>query len=90
MKLQFNVVIPRLYFQAGNSYSFEKMVECNINSAFYLRTLSLSGLPIDLQYLPEDKQRETDPDIRRMLIDAIMLVTFARFMPSYFYHFEHH
>ncbi|XP_078729669.1 protein HGH1 homolog isoform X1 [Lampetra fluviatilis] len=34
----------------------------------------MEGLPIDLQYLPEDKQRENDPDIRRMLIDAIMLL----------------
>nr|XP_032823827.1 protein HGH1 homolog isoform X2 [Petromyzon marinus] len=34
----------------------------------------MEGLPIDLQYLPEDKQRENDPDIRRMLIDTIMLL----------------
>uniref|UniRef100_UPI00398F5766 protein HGH1 homolog n=1 Tax=Pristiophorus japonicus TaxID=55135 RepID=UPI00398F5766 len=30
-------------------------------------------LPIDLQYLPEDKQREQDPDIRKMLLEAINL-----------------
>ncbi|XP_069771213.1 protein HGH1 homolog [Narcine bancroftii] len=32
------------------------------------------GLPVDLQYLPEDKQREKDPDIRRMLLEAINLL----------------
>ncbi|XP_066594572.1 protein HGH1 homolog [Prorops nasuta] len=29
-------------------------------------------LPINLQYLPENKQRETDPDIRIMLLEALM------------------
>lgn len=28
-------------------------------------------LPIDLQWLPEDKKRESDPDIRRMLLEAL-------------------
>lgn len=28
-------------------------------------------LPLELQYLPEDKQRESDPDIRCMLLEAI-------------------
>lgn len=32
------------------------------------------GLPVDLQYLPQDKQREEEPDIRKMLLEAIMLV----------------
>lgn len=32
------------------------------------------GLPVDLQYLPADKQREPDADIRKMLIEAVMLV----------------
>ncbi|XP_059827587.1 protein HGH1 homolog [Hypanus sabinus] len=32
------------------------------------------GLPVDLQYLPEDKRREEDPDIRRMLLEAINLL----------------
>ncbi|CAH2286324.1 HGH1 homolog [Pelobates cultripes] len=31
-------------------------------------------LPPDLQYLPEDKQRESDPDIRKMLIESIQLL----------------
>ncbi|XP_067855608.1 LOW QUALITY PROTEIN: protein HGH1 homolog [Heptranchias perlo] len=35
----------------------------------------MEGLPIDLQYLPEDKQREEDPDIRKMLLEAINLLT---------------
>ncbi|KAI4884241.1 hypothetical protein NFI96_001383 [Prochilodus magdalenae] len=33
------------------------------------------GLPVDLQYLPEDKTREEDPDIRKMLIEALLLLT---------------
>ncbi|XP_041932859.1 protein HGH1 homolog [Alosa sapidissima] len=33
------------------------------------------GLPIDLQYLPEDKRREEDPDIRKMLVETLMLLT---------------
>lgn len=28
-------------------------------------------LPVDLQWLPEDKKRESDPDIRRMLLEAL-------------------
>ena len=27
-------------------------------------------LPLDLQFLPDDKQREPDPDLRKMLIEA--------------------
>ncbi|XP_028673934.1 protein HGH1 homolog [Erpetoichthys calabaricus] len=33
------------------------------------------NLPVDLQYLPEDKKREKDPDIRKMLLETIMLLT---------------
>ncbi|XP_077385713.1 protein HGH1 homolog isoform X2 [Festucalex cinctus] len=32
------------------------------------------GLPVDLQYLPEDKKREEDPDIRKMLLETLMLL----------------
>ncbi|KAL0961922.1 hypothetical protein UPYG_G00333400 [Umbra pygmaea] len=32
-------------------------------------------LPLDLQYLPEDKIREEDPDIRKMLIETLILLT---------------
>ncbi|KAM6148276.1 protein HGH1 homolog [Rhynchocyon petersi] len=35
----------------------------------------MERLPVDLQYLSSDKQRETDADIRKMLIEAIMLLT---------------
>jgi hypothetical protein len=31
-------------------------------------------LPIDLQYLPSDKQRETDRDIQQILLETILLV----------------
>ena len=31
-------------------------------------------LPLDLQYLPEDKTREPDPDIRTMLLEALLKV----------------
>uniref|UniRef100_A0A8C8B089 HGH1 homolog n=1 Tax=Otus sunia TaxID=257818 RepID=A0A8C8B089_9STRI len=34
----------------------------------------MERLPLDLQYLPQDKQREEEPDIRKMLLEAIMLV----------------
>ncbi|XP_063041797.1 protein HGH1 homolog [Engraulis encrasicolus] len=33
------------------------------------------GLPVDLQYLPEDKKREEDPDIRKMLIETLLLLS---------------
>ncbi|XP_070700069.1 protein HGH1 homolog [Pempheris klunzingeri] len=33
------------------------------------------GLPVDLQYLPEDKEREEDPDIRKMLLETLLLLT---------------
>uniref|UniRef100_A0A3B4B1Z3 Protein HGH1 homolog n=1 Tax=Periophthalmus magnuspinnatus TaxID=409849 RepID=A0A3B4B1Z3_9GOBI len=32
------------------------------------------GLPVDLQYLPEDKQREPDSDLRRMLLETLLLL----------------
>ncbi|XP_008832759.1 protein HGH1 homolog [Nannospalax galili] len=35
----------------------------------------MDQLPVDLQYLSPDKQRESDADIRKMLIEAIMLLT---------------
>uniref|UniRef100_A0A8D1Y826 Protein HGH1 homolog n=1 Tax=Sus scrofa TaxID=9823 RepID=A0A8D1Y826_PIG len=35
----------------------------------------MDRLPVDLQYLLPDKQREPDADIRKMLIEAIMLLT---------------
>nr|XP_004656370.1 protein HGH1 homolog [Jaculus jaculus] len=35
----------------------------------------MDRLPVDLQYLPSDKQREPDANIRKMLIEAIMLLT---------------
>lgn len=31
-------------------------------------------LPEDLQYLPDDKTREEDPDIRKMLLEALTKV----------------
>jgi hypothetical protein len=34
----------------------------------------MNKLPEDLQYLPPDKEREEDPDIRIMLIETLMLV----------------
>ncbi|XP_008318914.1 protein HGH1 homolog [Cynoglossus semilaevis] len=33
------------------------------------------ALPVDLQYLPEDKTREEDPDIRKMLLETLLLLT---------------
>ncbi|KQK84927.1 maestro heat-like repeat-containing protein family member 1-like protein [Amazona aestiva] len=36
----------------------------------------MERLPPDLQYLPPDKQREEEPDIRRMLLEAIMLLAY--------------
>ncbi|XP_068789713.1 protein HGH1 homolog [Struthio camelus] len=35
----------------------------------------MERLPADLQYLPQDKQREEEPDIRKMLVEAVMLLT---------------
>lgn len=34
----------------------------------------MDKLPEDLQYLPPDKEREPDPDVRIMLIETIMMV----------------
>ena len=34
----------------------------------------MEQLPDDLQYLPEDKERDHDPDIRKMLIETLMKV----------------
>ena len=35
----------------------------------------MDKLPDDLQYLPEDKEREPDPDIRKMLLESLMQVS---------------
>ncbi|XP_072458799.1 protein HGH1 homolog isoform X1 [Notamacropus eugenii] len=35
----------------------------------------IDRLPVDLQYLPPEKEREPDADIRKMLIETIMLLT---------------
>ncbi|XP_023721778.1 protein HGH1 homolog isoform X2 [Cryptotermes secundus] len=32
----------------------------------------MDKLPLELQYLPEDKMREPDPDIRKMLLEALI------------------
>ena len=32
-------------------------------------------LPLDLQYLPNDKTREPQPNIRRLLLEALMQVS---------------
>jgi len=34
----------------------------------------MDKLPDDLQYLPPDKEREEDPDIRIMLLETLILV----------------
>ncbi len=34
----------------------------------------MEKLPEDLQYLPDEKQRELDPDIRKILLEALMKV----------------
>lgn len=39
-----------------------------------LREEENDGLPLDLQYLPEDKQREADPDLRKMLLETLLLL----------------
>ncbi|CAG9769971.1 unnamed protein product [Ceutorhynchus assimilis] len=50
-------ILPRLLLPLAGSEEFDE--EDN------------DKLPLDLQYLPEDKQREEDPDIRCILIEAI-------------------
>ena len=35
----------------------------------------IERLPLDLQYLPDDKERESDPDIRRMLLESLLKVS---------------
>ncbi len=34
----------------------------------------MENFPEELQYLPDDKQREADPGVRKMCIEAIMKV----------------
>ncbi len=35
-------------------------------------------LPMDLQYLGDDKERETDAEIRMMLVECLMMVKLAK------------
>lgn len=35
-------------------------------------------LPLDLQYLPDDKTREPEPEIRKMLLEIIMQVRLVK------------
>lgn len=39
----------------------------------------MHSLPIDLQYLPLDKKRESDPNIRQLLIESIHLLCITRY-----------
>ena len=41
-------------------------------------------LPIDLQYLSDDKTRERDPDIRKMLLEALTQVLCSFTLKNYF------
>ncbi|XP_039570667.1 protein HGH1 homolog [Passer montanus] len=34
----------------------------------------MEQLPVDLQYLPPEHRREEEPEIRRMLLETLMLV----------------
>lgn len=34
----------------------------------------MEKLPLDLQYLPEEKERESDPGVRKMLLEALTKV----------------
>lgn len=36
----------------------------------------MDKLPVDLQYLPPEKERESDPDIRKMLVECIFQVQY--------------
>ncbi|OPJ77589.1 maestro heat-like repeat-containing protein family member 1-like [Patagioenas fasciata monilis] len=42
----------------------------------------MERLPPELQYLPQDKRREEEPDIRKMLLESIMLVALQHFSES--------
>jgi hypothetical protein len=39
----------------------------------------MEKLPEDLQYLPPDKKREADPDIRKIIVQCIFQVWFFQF-----------
>ncbi|KAG7177736.1 protein HGH1 homolog [Homarus americanus] len=36
------------------------------------------SLPIDLQFLPDDKEREPDPEVRKLLLEALMQLCITR------------
>ncbi|KAM9386753.1 protein HGH1 homolog [Phaethornis superciliosus] len=38
----------------------------------------MERLPLDLQYLPQDKEREEEPEIRKMLLEALLLLAATR------------
>jgi len=40
-------------------------------------------IPIDLQYLPSDKQRETDQDIQHILLETILLLCSTKSIREY-------
>jgi hypothetical protein len=44
----------------------------------------MDKLPEDLQYLPPDKEREQDADIRIMLIETLMMVRIFPMLKPYF------
>lgn len=45
----------------------------------------MDKLPEDLQYLPPNKEREADPDVRTMLIETIMMVNVQNVLKTCFY-----
>lgn len=48
----------------------------------------MERLPADLQYLPDTKQREADPDVRGMLVQAIYKVCNKFQAGFYLYHYQ--
>lgn len=38
----------------------------------------MDQLPLDLQYLPSDKRRESNPELRQLLLEAILLLCSTR------------
>lgn len=41
---------------------------------FFLPVPKIPELPVDLQYLPPEHHREEEPEIRKMLLETLMLV----------------
>ncbi|CAF3961621.1 unnamed protein product [Rotaria sp. Silwood2] len=76
----------QLIYNMGNDDDFicSLLLPLSGSTADELTEKENEQLPIDLQYLPSNKQRETDRDIQQILLETILLLCATKSIREYF------